>query len=275
MAKYKRKNNYARKRKSSRKVLKVVVTIALLLFAGVVFALSPACNISKVLVQGNQTLPSKSIVQTVDLPIGDNVFYSVNGSIFDKIFMTWKTYKDKLMSKYVVIKSADFAFTLGGQVTIKIIERVPFIYIPMGEKFALVDEDGVIINIVKIKPDDGKLILKGIKFKGEKVGEKMGFAHNEGVPKVLRLFKLFEKPDQIPKQLVSMIVAFDVSNPNNVAIDLIGNRKVLIGDTNSLGDPDLTYKLTFINSIMEKIKAGDEGVLDYSSTRDPVWSKKN
>lgn len=271
MAKYKRKNNSARKRKSSKKVIKIVVTIVLLLFAGVVFALSPACNISKVLVQGNKTLTSKSIVETVALPIGGNVFYSMNGSISDKIFMTWKTYKDKLMSKYVVIKSVDFTFTLGGQVTIKIIERVPFIYIPMGEKFALVDEDGVIINVVKIKPDDGKLILKGVKFKGEKVG----FASNEGVSKVLRLFKLFEKPDQIPKQLVSMIVAFDVSNPNNVAIDLTGNRRVLIGDTNSLGDPDLIYKLTFINSIMEKIKAGDEGVLDYSSTSDPIWSKKN
>jgi len=283
MANYKRKNvserkpaKKVRRRRKSKVGLKLFLIVFLLIIAGVGIAVSPICNISKVVVEGNKVVSAKSITDTVSLPIGGNIFYSVNGSLFDKVFLTWNTYKEKLYSKFVFIKSADFRFNLGGKLVVKIIERTPMIYIPMGKKFALVDEDGVILKIEDEKSTDGKLSLTGFELKDKVVGFKTNFKSNPGVVKMFRLFKFFkEYTTKIPAELISKIVAFDVSNPNNLAVEFVDKRKVLLGDIDVFQDTQLVYRFTFINSVFEKLKAGQEGVLDYSTSEDPIWKITN
>ncbi|MEI6601926.1 MAG: cell division protein FtsQ/DivIB [Clostridia bacterium] len=276
MAEYKRKNVSARKRKRKKKksgvVFRVLMILIVLMIVAVAVAVSPVCNISKVSVEGNRVVTTKSILDTAKLPIGGNAFYTVEGSLIDKVFMTWQPYKDRLRAKYVYIKNVDFKFGLGGKLVIKITERTPFLYLPFDKKFALVDAEGVILNIVSKKPNDNRMVLKGFAFAEKKVGGQTKMNASSGVVKVNRLIKLFQDyQSKLPKELISRITAFDVSKPNNIAMDLTGDIKVLLGEINDYEDSQLIYRLTFINASLAKIKVGEKGTLDYATTEDLIW----
>jgi len=276
MAEYKRKSVSARKRKRKMKksgvVFRVIMTLIVLMIVVTVVAVSPICNISKVSIEGNHVITTKNILNTAKIPIGRNAFYAVEGSLIDKVFMTWQPYKDRLRAKYVYLKNVDFNFGFGGKLVIKIMERTPFLYLPLDKKFALVDADGVILDITTKKPMDGRMMLKGVVISDKKVGAQTKMNTMSGVVKVNRLLKLFrDYQSKLPKALISRITAFDASKPNNIAMDLTGDIKVLLGEIDDFEDSQLIYRLTFINASLAKIKVGEKGTLDYASTDDLIW----
>jgi len=275
MATHKRKSAPDAKKKKISLIIKIAIIVGMIIVASVIVLTSPIFNISSVVVEGNKILSSEQIVTAAALPQEGNVFLGVSGSFFDKVFLTFSAYKNNLTEKYVEIKSVDMSYSLGGKVTIVVHERTPFAYIPSGKRFLLVDTEGVVLKVYLKKPNDKMMIIFGMKISANKIGDNVGFDINPEIKKIKRLLSLFKNNPEIPKSITGNIIAFNVERPLNLEMLLLGGKRVLLGDIDQLGDPDVYSHFKRIKVVLESNAVKGKGVLDYSTPDlEPFWSPK-
>lgn len=175
-----KKINKKRKKKSLI-TFKRLVVVAVLIAALYFIMHLKYFGISEIIVSGNEAIEAEKVIEESGLKTGDNIFFINKSKI-----------KDKMMENSLY-REIDISRKLPSTLEISIVERKGKLVLPYGEKFTLLDEEGVVIGLVKEKPQVTE--LENLNIKNMDKGEEISIKEDEEFKKALRLFKESEKSD--------------------------------------------------------------------------------
>lgn len=230
-----------KKRKRIKKikfVLKIVILIAVIA-GGTAFALiSPIFNIKDIQVINNSQVNSDTIVSLSGIKTGQNIFRFLKSKSIEKI------------KENPYIENIKIHRKLPSTIQIDVEERTPTYSIDYVGKYALINNQGYILEIV----EDNRglpIILNSITAQEEiSAGQRL---KDEDLEKLGDILKIMSSAKD--NNLVTQVTNIDIKDKNNYSIYLEQEKKTIhLGDTSNLSNKML-YILAIIEQ--EKDKAGD------------------
>lgn len=220
----------AERRRSLRRRLGLIMTVSILMIAGLGFYVSPLSNISTVKVTGASDLPTKGIVRASKIKASDKVF--------DYIFQQ-KDLSQKLAKKYPEIQSAQAHLGHVNQLILQVNERPTVGYLKDGDVYRKILNNGKIgsqsVNWTKV--DHEKPIF-------------VGYNKSAALKEDLKLF------DSLPKSFRKQVKLLSGNTRRDSQIILVmKDDNVVIGNTVTLKD-----KINDYNQI--RLKAGKHSLID-------------
>ncbi len=220
----------AERRRSLRRRLGLIMTVSILMIAGLGFYVSPLPNISTVKVTGASDLPTKGIVRTSKIKASDKVF--------DYIFQQ-KDLSQKLAKKYPEIQSAQAHLGHVNQLILQVNERPTVGYLKDGDVYRKILNNGKIgsqsVNWTKV--DHEKPIF-------------VGYNKSATLKEDLKLF------DSLPESFRKQVKLLSGNTRRDSQIILVmKDDNMVIGNTVTLKD-----KINDYNQI--RLKAGKHSLID-------------
>ena len=150
-------NKYKRRRKR-KKVARVVIILLIIIaiILGVV-ASQPKYHISDIQVIGNKQMTKKEIISDSNIKVGDNIF-KMNVLL-----------REKKMKKNPFYGDVNIKRQFPDKVVIEIEERKPTIAFPYGEKYVLINSDGIVMKLSEDNPKLSEIV--GVTIKAMERGE--------------------------------------------------------------------------------------------------------
>ena len=219
-------------------VLKIVILIAVIA-GGTAFALiSPIFNIKDIQVINNSQVNSDTIVSLSGIKTGQNIFRFLKSKSIEKI------------KENPYIENIKIHRKLPSTIQIDVEERTPTYSIDYVGKYALINNQGYILEIV----EDNRglpIILNSITAQEEiSAGQRL---KDEDLEKLGDILKIMSSAKD--NNLVTQVTNIDIKDKNNYSIYLEQEKKTIhLGDTSNLSNKML-YILDIIEQ--EKDKAGD------------------
>ena len=219
-------------------VLKIVILIALIA-GGTAFALiSPIFNIKDIQVINNSQVNSDTIVSLSGIKTGQNIFRFLKSKSIEKI------------KENPYIENIKIHRKLPSTIQIDVEERTPTYSIDYVGKYALINNQGYILEIV----EDNRglpIILNSITAQEEiSAGQRL---KDEDLEKLGDILKIMSSAKD--NNLDTQVTNIDIKDKNNYSIYLEQEKKTIhLGDTSNLSNKML-YILAIIEQ--EKDKAGD------------------
>lgn len=220
----------AERRRSLRRRLGLIMTVSILMIAGLGFYVSPLSNISTVKVTGTSDLPTKGIVRTSKIKASDKVF--------DYIFQQ-KDLSQKLAKKYPEIQSAQAHLGHVNQLILQVNERPTVGYLKDGDVYRKILNNDKIgsqsVNWTKV--DHEKPIF-------------VGYNKSATLKEDLKLF------DSLPESFRKQVKLLSGNTRRDSQIILVmKDDNVVIGNIVTLKD-----KINDYNQI--RLKAGKHSLID-------------
>ena len=219
-------------------VLKIVILIAVIA-GGTAFALiSPIFNIKDIQVINNSQVNSDTIVSLSGIKTGQNIFRFLKSKSIEKI------------KENPYIENIKIHRKLPSTIQIDVEERTPTYSIDYVGKYALINNQGYILEIV----EDNRglpIILNSITAQEEiSAGQRL---KDEDLEKLGDILKIMSSAKD--NNLDTQVTNIDIKDKNNYSIYLEQEKKTIhLGDTSNLSNKML-YILAIIEQ--EKDKAGD------------------
>ena len=219
-------------------VLKIVILIAVIA-GGTAFALiSPIFNIKDIQVINNSQVNSDTIVSLSGIKTGQNIFKFLKSKSIEKI------------KENPYIENIKIHRKLPSTIQIDVEERTPTYSIDYVGKYALINNQGYILEIV----EDNRglpIILNSITAQEEiSAGQRL---KDEDLEKLGDILKIMSSAKD--NNLDTQVTNIDIKDKNNYSIYLEQEKKTIhLGDTSNLSNKML-YILAIIEQ--EKDKAGD------------------
>ena len=219
-------------------VLKIVILIAVIA-GGTAFALiSPIFNIKDIQVMNNSQVNSDTIVSLSGIKTRQNIFRFLKSKSIEKI------------KENPYIENIKIHRKLPSTIQIDVEERTPTYSIDYVGKYALINNQGYILEIV----EDNRglpIILNSITAQEEiSAGQRL---KDEDLEKLGDILKIMSSAKD--NNLVTQVTNIDIKDKNNYSIYLEQEKKTIhLGDTSNLSNKML-YILAIIEQ--EKDKAGD------------------
>lgn len=235
--------------KKKNNILKWTSLFIILLVVLVLFLLSDLFNIKTIKVEQNNIISEEEIINLSGLQIDENMFKFLKGKIKDNI-------KTNPYIKEVQIKR-----NLKGTVTIQVEERVATFLLKTEDKYAYIDNQGYILEIVN---------------KADKLTEITGFTEQNIVPGERLIVENLEKLDTVikimeaaqNKNLEKSITTIDISDKTNYLITMKNEKKVIhFGDSSNIND-----KFLYIEALLKDTK-NEEGEI-FLNKKKVIFRKK-
>lgn len=235
--------------KKKNNILKWTSLFIILLVVLALFLLSDLFNIKTIKVEQNNIISEEEIINLSGLQIDENMFKFLKGKIKDNI-------KTNPYIKEVQIKR-----TLNGTVTIQVEERVATFLLKTEDKYAYIDNQGYILEIVN---------------KADKLTEITGFTEQNIVPGERLIVENLEKLDTVikimeaaqNKNLEKSITTIDISDKTNYLITMKNEKKVIhFGDSSNIND-----KFLYIEALLKDTK-NEEGEI-FLNKKKVIFRKK-
>jgi cell division septal protein FtsQ len=138
------------------------------------------------------------------------------------------------------VKEVRVSYGLPNSISIEIDERNKSVVVPHGGDMLLIDEDGVVVDILKNDRATGLPTVKGLPFSGYKVGERIGVPP-EGEQKLASLLSVVNALRQADRDsddddvFAWKLETIDVSDLKNIVLALRGGTIELhLGDGKDL-----------------------------------------
>lgn len=235
--------------KKKNNILKWTSLFIILLVVLALFLLSDLFNIKTIKVEQNNIISEEEIINLSGLQIDENMFKFLKGKIKDNI-------KTNPYIKEVQIKR-----NLDGTVTIQVEERVATFLLKTEDKYAYIDNQGYILEIVS---------------KADKLTEITGFTAQNIVPGERLIVEDLEKLDTVikimeaaqNKNLEKSITTIDISDKTNYLITMKNEKKVIhFGDSSNIND-----KFLYIEALLKDTK-NEEGEI-FLNKKKVIFRKK-
>ncbi|MCX7710925.1 MAG: FtsQ-type POTRA domain-containing protein [Clostridia bacterium] len=259
--------------------IKLLLTVLLLGSALVLLALSPFFNISAVKVSGGQHYNPEDIIQSANLPVGENGFKTLGkniGSVKNvQKFVTLRCAlaEDAVMNHRPYIKTAKVKYVLPGTFDINITERKPIGFVPYTGTNLIIDDEGFVLDTVN-KPTAGtNPVIKGLEFENYELGQALKIKNTLGFETVLKTQQVLrDSEEQGNIKLSAPINSIDVSDLSRVCLLVDSRITVNFGDVYYLSYEELLYRINFFKQVFTKnLKKQDKGLLDFTMGDNPKF----
>lgn len=258
------KKRYKKKKRNFKRLLfwvKFILTSALLIASIVTLALSPAFNISKIEVYGNEYCKQSDIVTATGIVIGSNGFKTIGSNVKNILTFRYGVAEENIIKNFPYVKSVVVRYKIPEKVKVSITERKPaFIVSYMSSKF-IIDDEKYVLEAVGKQPDKKLPVLNGLKFEPFEIGQTLKLTNPEAFSDALKVIEAVKKSDEKSNyKMYSAINAVDVSDRGKIRV-LVDSRITV--DFGNLRDID--YRVSFCKMIIsEKLTKEDKGFLDMS-----------
>lgn len=249
MSKKKYKNNELVKRRRRKRLIRrsIITIIFLVSLLSVLCFNLPYFEVTNINVNKNKALSSDYILSLSGIKSGVNIFYASKSKIIKNIK------SDPYVKNVEVIKQ------LPNSIEIDVVEYEPEFYIKQGNNFSIINEVGIVVDVVDKLPDDKLVEIIGIT--GDVSKGKDAFSESPYKESFL------EFGDLINRNMSDISFrGIDLSDDTNILL-YSGDMQIKIGTAY-----DLEKKLnTAINILsMEQVK-GKKGYINVSVLEKPVY----
>lgn len=249
------KNELIEKRRKRKKIKRYTLLIIMLISISVTLCLKlPYFNIKNIEVENNRNISSDEIIKLSDIKRGKNIFY-----------LDLRQSKTNI-AKNSYILSVEIRRKLPSMIKISVEERTAVFYIKKGEKYLVVDNNGVILEEKDLINGMKLIKLDGFDKSSYKVGEVINEQDIKKIKSIGQITELIKNLNE------------DVPEPSIVDLNDLTDIKVCYGNMiiklGTSDDMDKKYNRA-INILMYNKLVGKKGYIDVSYKGDPVFLVEN
>lgn len=211
----------------------------------VIFVMSVFFRISDIQVKGNVHYTPEEIIRASAIEEGDNLFF------FDRIAAITRA-----LSKLPYIEDITVERSLPNKVVITVEESTALAYLELGEEQWTLDHRCKVLGKAAEGETESLIAVVGIHPGTLMIGEQM---QTEDLDTELVEY-LAEVLDQIEaRELTYGVRSINFSDPQSPEFDYMGKYTVVLGP-----NEQIEHKFGMFVAVLDKLKAGDVGVLDLS-----------
>lgn len=268
----KRRNGKKEKHKKKRFKLKFLLLFIFVVTITVSIAISPICNLDKIVVQGSQKYKDDDIISSAEIYKGVNTFKILWKNIEEirdvKYFclLRYGNAERNILKSHPYIKEVFVKLLIPNQISISISERSGVCILPYLGNYILMDKEGYILDTIDRPDKKGLPLLKGISFEGFELGQALNVKNPQSIEDTVGVLDAIEDSDKNDKfKIFDILKTIDVNDTKKIYLLLDDRIVVNIGDLK-----DISYKLNFLKQIyLKKISKEEKGLLDFSTGENP------
>lgn len=152
----------------------LVCTIALL------FCFYPGFQIQNIEVSGNNKVSTQEILSIVDIHKDEHLMSHVGGSLKSIVSLHYGALEQKLMDQEPYIRDVQIVPSFPGNVYINITERQKVAYAALPDGYAVISDDGAVLEICHGDVPKGIPELRGLPIRSAQIGKKLDMTSSEG-----------------------------------------------------------------------------------------------
>lgn len=183
---FERDPEFARRRKKKRRkknyLLRFVI-LCLIVGGGYLFFSSDRFDIKTIEVNGNSHLTSKRIIEVSDVKKGDNIVVLRRGEVAGRLM------------KNSYVKDCKVSKAYPDKLVIDVTERTYAGIIPYGDRYALIDPEGILISVREERPD--VTMIDGVKIKKMRAREEVEVDKPETLKQSLEFLDIMREGDLV------------------------------------------------------------------------------
>lgn len=181
-------SNKYRKRRKRKKVIRIVLIILIIISIILgIRACQPKYKVESVQVIGNKQMTKSEVISDSEIKLGDNIFKM-------NLFL-----REKKMMQNPFYSSVNIKRQFPNKVVITVEERKPTIAFPYGEKFVLINSDGIVMKLSDENPRLSEIV--GVTIKTMERGKVLKTNDDELFEKSLEFVSLVDKNDLFFKRI--------------------------------------------------------------------------
>ncbi|QGU95117.1 FtsQ-type POTRA domain-containing protein [Clostridium bovifaecis] len=245
------KNELIEKRRKRKKIKRYMLLFILFISISITLCLKlPYFNIKSIEVENNRNISSDEIIKLSDIGTGKNIFY-----------LDLQRSKTNI-TKNSYILSVKIRRKLPNIIKIHVEERTAVFYIKKGEKYFVVDKNGVILEEKELISGMKLIKLDGFDKNNYKVGEVINEKDGKKIKTIGQITELIKNLNEdIPEPSI-----VDLSDLTDIKV-CYGNMVIKLGTSD---DIDKKYNRA-INILMYNKLVDKKGYIDVSYKGDPVF----
>jgi Cell division septal protein len=238
-----KREGYMKPRRRSSYSAPVVFVLVVL---GIIFVMSVFFRVSDIQVVGNTHYTDEEIIRAIDIEQGDNLFFFNRFAAFARVY-----------SKLPYIENGSVERRLPNKVIITVEETTALAYLELGEEQWTLDRNCKVLGKAAEGEKETLIPIVGIAPGTLLIGEQMQTEdQNQELVDYLAdvLYQIEERG------LYSQVDRVNFANPRSAEFSYGGGKYTVVLGTHN----NLEHKFGMFVSVLEKLKAGDVGIIDVS-----------
>ena len=197
--------------------------------------------------EGNEHYTDEEIIKAIDIEDGDNLFF------YDRIAAV-----SRALAKLPYIEEVSITRSLPDRITITVTESKAMAYLVVGDEDWTLDHNCKVLGKAADGEQDQLIPIVGFDPGTLLIGEQL----TTGDGSIASVEYLAEILYQLQERgLASNVTRIDFSDPDAVKFSYGRKYTVILGSYS-----EVEYKFGMFVSVMEKLKAGDVGIINLSDT---------
>ena len=227
--------NVFKRKKSLKKLLKLIGIICLVIAAGAFLCTTPLFNVTEIIVDGNEAVSSEEIISLSQIKLNDNMFKNVKSKISNNI------------KGNAYIEDVDIKRILPNKIQLTVQERQVKFMAKLLNNYAYINSQGYILEIT----DQTKEVpvIEGVSTPEEDiiVGKRLDTDDLKGIEVALKIVSACEE-----NEISRYITSINISNPTDYIMGMTEKGKVVhLGNSSNL-----STKILYVKAILQ----AEEGV---------------
>lgn len=212
-----------------------------------IFVMSVFFRVSDIEVTGNTHYTDEEIIRAIDIEQGDNLFFFDRFAAISRVF-----------AKLPYIEEVSVVRKLPNKVTIEVVESTALAYIKLGDERWTLDHNCKVLGKAADGEQDQLIPIVGFDPGTLLIGEQLTTGDGSTAPVDYLAEILYQLQE---RGLASNVTRIDFSDLDAVKFSYGRKYTVILGSYS-----EVEYKFGMFVSVMEKLKAGDVGIINLSDT---------
>lgn len=212
-----------------------------------IFVMSVLFRVHDIRVEGNEHYTDEEIIKAIDIEDGDNLFF------YDRIAAV-----SRALAKLPYIEEVSITRSLPDRITITVTESKAMAYLVVGDEDWTLDHNCKVLGKAADGEQDQLIPIVGFDPGTLLIGEQLTTGDGSITPVEYLAEILYQLQE---RGLASNVTRIDFSDPDAVKFSYGRKYTVILGSYS-----EVEYKFGMFVSVMEKLKAGDVGIINLSDT---------
>lgn len=157
-----------------------LVLLLLILISALLFAFDSSFRVQTVSITGNHHVKLEEIEACAEIYEGAHLASNLGGSVSKFFTLHYGEIEEKLENQFPYIAKANVYVRYPGQVYIEVTERKKVAYVAIPDGYAIIAEDGVVLEICQGDVPKGIPEIRGLPIRSAQVGKSLDLTSQEG-----------------------------------------------------------------------------------------------
>jgi cell division protein FtsQ len=258
----KRKLSKIKKRKISKIIWKIIFSLVFSFGCLIMIMLSPLFRVRTIEIIGGIHTDERLLLEDIPIKLGDNWYSQTDLKLKDWFFKSHSVVEDQLVKEFPYIDEVRVALSLVGKLVIDIREREQKFLLIQDEKYWILDDEGILLQIVEPISRPNLPILENLNINTPILGNIIEFEEPFVMDKAKKYLKLVSKlQESLVDDFFPQVTSLDFSRLDNFSFVLDNRIRVTLSEVDDLTQ----YRVNFIKEIFyKKLDSKARGTLDFS-----------